>query len=94
VLVQEGKLAHTSFHPCWYDVVRDELLLVQEGKLVCPRCDDVQYELVLVQEGKLVCPRWDDVQDELVLVQEGKLACTSFPPQWDDVARDALVLVQ
>jgi hypothetical protein len=29
-----------------------------------------------------------------VLVQEGKLARASFPPQWDDVARDALVLVQ
>jgi hypothetical protein len=29
-----------------------------------------------------------------VLVQEGKLACTSFPPQWNDVVRDALVLVQ
>jgi hypothetical protein len=29
-----------------------------------------------------------------VLVQEGKLSRASFPPQWDDVARDALVLVQ
>jgi hypothetical protein len=29
-----------------------------------------------------------------VFVQEGKLACTSFPPRWDDVVRDELVLVQ
>jgi hypothetical protein len=29
-----------------------------------------------------------------VLVQEGKLACASFPPWWDDVVRDELVLVQ
>ena len=29
-----------------------------------------------------------------MLVQEGKLARASFPPQWDDVARDELVLVQ
>jgi hypothetical protein len=27
-------------------------------------------------------------------VQEGKLACTSFPPWWDDVARDELLFVQ
>jgi hypothetical protein len=64
--VQEGNLAHASFHPRWYDVVRDELVLVQEGKLVCPRWDDVvRDELVLVQEGKLACasfpPQWDDV---------------------------------
>jgi hypothetical protein len=29
-----------------------------------------------------------------VLVQEGKLACTSFPPWWNDVVRDVLVLLQ
>jgi hypothetical protein len=33
VLVQEGKLACGIFHPRWNNVVRDELLLVQEGKL-------------------------------------------------------------
>jgi hypothetical protein len=32
VLVQEGKLACVSFSP-WWDVVRDEVVLVQEGKL-------------------------------------------------------------
>jgi hypothetical protein len=35
VLVQEGKLACTSFPPWWNDVVRDALVLVQEGKLAC-----------------------------------------------------------
>jgi hypothetical protein len=34
MLVQEGKLAHTSFPP-WWDDVRDALVLVQEGKLAC-----------------------------------------------------------
>ena len=64
-------------------------MLVQEGKLVCPRWDDVvRDELVLVQEGKLARasfpPQWDDVsRDALVLVQEGKLTC--FPPWCDDV---------
>jgi hypothetical protein len=29
-----------------------------------------------------------------VFVQEGKLAHASFPPRWDDVVRDELVLVQ
>jgi hypothetical protein len=49
---------------------RDDLVLVQEGKLACATFP----------------PWWDDVvQDELMLVQEGKLACTIFPPQWDDV---------
>ena len=50
--------------------VRDELVLVQGGKLAhasFPRW-------------------WDDVvRDEDVLVQEGKLAHASFPPRWDDV---------
>jgi hypothetical protein len=27
-------------------------------------------------------------------MQEGKLACASFPPRWDDVVRDELVLMQ
>jgi hypothetical protein len=31
--VQEGKLAQARFPPWWDDVVRDELVLVQEGKL-------------------------------------------------------------
>jgi hypothetical protein len=29
-----------------------------------------------------------------LFVQEAKLACTSFPPQWNDVVQDALVLLQ
>ena len=29
-----------------------------------------------------------------MLVQEGKLACASFPPWWNDVVRDALVLLK
>jgi hypothetical protein len=29
-----------------------------------------------------------------VLVKDRKLECPSFPPQWNDVVRDALVLVQ
>jgi hypothetical protein len=33
VLVQDGKLAHTSFPSRWNDVVRDVLVLVKEGKL-------------------------------------------------------------
>jgi hypothetical protein len=33
VLVQEGKLARTRFPPWWNDVVRDALVLMQEGKL-------------------------------------------------------------
>jgi hypothetical protein len=32
-------------------------------------------------------------RDELVLVQEAKLAHTIFPPRWDDVFQDELVLV-
>ena len=62
---------------------------MQEGKLVCPRWDDVVGdELVLVQEGKLARvsfpPQWDDVaRDTLLLVQAGKLAC--FPPSCNDV---------
>jgi hypothetical protein len=56
VLVQEGKLARTSFPLRWDDVVRDELVLVQEGKLARvsfpQRWDDV-FRDELVQEGKL-----------------------------------------
>jgi hypothetical protein len=33
VLVQERKLAGASFPPWWNDVVRDALVLMQEGKL-------------------------------------------------------------
>jgi hypothetical protein len=33
VLVQEGKLTRTNFPPWWDDVVGDELMLVQEGKI-------------------------------------------------------------
>jgi hypothetical protein len=29
-----------------------------------------------------------------VLVQERKLACAIFPPWWNDVVQDALVLMQ
>jgi hypothetical protein len=35
VLVQERKLVGASFTPWWNDVVRDELVLMQEGKLTC-----------------------------------------------------------
>jgi hypothetical protein len=65
VLVQEGKLACTSFPPQWNDVVRDALVLVQEGKLAHTSFP----------------PWWNDVvRDALVLVQEGKLAhVLAFP---------------
>jgi hypothetical protein len=33
VLVQEGKIARTSLSPWWNDVVRDALVLMQDGKL-------------------------------------------------------------
>jgi uncharacterized protein YjeT (DUF2065 family) len=50
---------HASFPPRWNDVVRDALVLVQEGKLACTSFP----------------PQWNDVvRDALVLVQEGKLA--------------------
>ena len=45
MLVQEGKLALSSFPPQWNDVVQDELMRVQEGKLASvnfpPWWDDV-----------------------------------------------------
>jgi hypothetical protein len=76
VLLQEGKLE--NFPPWWNDVVRDELVLVKEGKLT-----HVSYP-----------PWWNDViRYALVLVQEEKLACASFPP-WLNVVRETLVLVQ
>jgi hypothetical protein len=31
VLVQEGKIAHASFRPQWNHVVRDVLVILQEG---------------------------------------------------------------
>jgi hypothetical protein len=33
VFVKKGKLAHGSFSPQWNDVIRDALVLMQEGKL-------------------------------------------------------------
>jgi hypothetical protein len=50
---------------------------------------------VLVQERKLTQVRFPlqwVVRD--VVVQDEKLECTSFTPQWNDVARDVLVLAQ
>ena len=45
MLVQEGKLACSSFPPQWNDVVQDELVRVQEGKIASvsfpPWWDDV-----------------------------------------------------
>jgi hypothetical protein len=35
VLVQDGNLARASFPRWWNDVVRDEIVLVKEGKLAC-----------------------------------------------------------
>jgi hypothetical protein len=35
MLVKEGKITRTRFPLWWDDVVRDELVLVQEGKLAC-----------------------------------------------------------
>jgi hypothetical protein len=56
VLVQEGKLACTSFPLWWNDVVRDALVLLQDGKLArasCPPCwNDVSRD-VIVLGGKL-----------------------------------------
>jgi hypothetical protein len=61
VLVQEEKLARTSFPPWWNDVIRDVLVLVQDGKLV----------------RASFSPWWNDVRDALVLVHEGNLTHTS-----------------
>jgi hypothetical protein len=33
VFVKKGKLAQGSFSPQWNDVIRDALVLMQEGKL-------------------------------------------------------------
>jgi hypothetical protein len=37
VLVQEGKLVPDIFPPLWDDVVRDEIMLMQEGNLAHAR---------------------------------------------------------
>jgi hypothetical protein len=53
--VEEGNLARANFPRQCNDVVRDELVLVQEEKLA----------------HFFLPPRWDDVvPDELVLLQE------------------------
>ena len=56
MLVQEGKLAHTSFPPWWDDFVRDELVLVQEGKLTRanfpPWWDYVAGDELVLARGK------------------------------------------
>ena len=55
--MQEVNLARISFRPRWDDVVRDDLMLVQEGKV----------------ERASFPPRWDDVvQDELFACARGK----------------------
>ena len=72
MLVQEGKLACTSFPPRWNDV-QDAFVFVQEGKLARARVASFS-------------PRWHGVfRDALVLVQEGNLARTSFLPRCNDV---------
>jgi hypothetical protein len=83
VLVQDGKLAHTSFLP-WCNDVPEMPMHVQEKNLT--RWNDVvRDEPVLVKEKKLACVSfatwWNDViRYEFLFVQEGKIACTSFPP--------------
>jgi hypothetical protein len=37
VLVQERKIAHTSFPPWWNDVIIYVIILLQEEKLACTR---------------------------------------------------------
>jgi len=61
VLMQEGKLAHTSFPLGWSDVVQYVfvLVLMKEGKLAC---------IIFFLQWTHV------VRDVLVLVQKGKLA--------------------
>jgi hypothetical protein len=54
VLVQEGKLAHTSFPPQWNDV-RDVLVLVQEGKLA--RASFPPWWIVLFEMFLCLCKR-------------------------------------
>jgi hypothetical protein len=69
VLALPSKLERASFPPWWNNVVRDELVRVQEGMLTRPRFPS----------------QWNDVvRNALVLVQEGKIACASFPSQWND----------
>jgi hypothetical protein len=74
--------------PQWDDVVRDDLVLVQEGNLACTNFpawwdDVVRDALVLVQKGNALAFPYCGMMlsDALVLVQEGKLACTIFSPQ-------------
>jgi hypothetical protein len=52
VLLQEEKIAHSSFPPRWSNVVRDALVFVQEGKLALSN-DVIRDVLVLAQVGKL-----------------------------------------
>jgi hypothetical protein len=55
-LLQERKLARTSFPPWWNDVVRDALMLLQDGKLArasCPPCWNDVIRDVIVLGGKL-----------------------------------------
>jgi hypothetical protein len=37
VFVKEGKLAQVRFSPQWNDVIRDALVLIQEGKQTSAR---------------------------------------------------------
>ena len=56
VLVQETKLARTSFPPWLNDVVRYALVLLQDGKLArasCPPCWNYVIRDVIVIVGKL-----------------------------------------
>jgi hypothetical protein len=54
VLVQEGKLACTSFPPWWNDVVRDALVLLQDGKLACASCPPCWNDVI----SRCNCARW------------------------------------
>jgi hypothetical protein len=64
VLVQEGKIACTSFPPRWNHVVRDVLVLLQK---------EIQHKIAFSHGGMML------FQDALVLVHEGKLAHARFP---------------
>jgi hypothetical protein len=48
--MQEGKLACASFPPWWDDVVRDEIMLMQEGKLAQGKLAHASFP-----------PWWDDI---------------------------------
>ena len=45
MLVQERKIACASFPPRLDDVVRDDLLIVQEGKLARASYDGMMFEM-------------------------------------------------